>query len=108
MEDGTTTTTTSENEPFDTMNQVVRSFWLGLFVVWAIDGFVTRRNTTIDEVLLSRSRRIIRGYLAKPGQVSDRCFEEEFHVSTLTVSLVSLPSLDQQQWQSFLWWSAHS
>lgn len=51
------------------MEQIKHFFGLIVILIYLIHGKETMENSTEDTIILNRVRRIIRGHLAKPGQV---------------------------------------
>jgi len=57
------------------MEQIKIFLGLMTIVIYLIHGYQSVENKADNEVRLKRIRRIIRGHLAKPGQVTNRYFQ---------------------------------
>jgi len=57
------------------MKQIKSFLGLIIIVIYLIYGYGAMENKLNNEVRLKRIRRIIRGHLAKPGQVTNRYFQ---------------------------------
>lgn len=79
---------------------------LVIIVVLVIQGYQSVTTNVNDHVVLKRVRRIIRGHLAAPGQVTSARWVR-IESEALAIS-AALPSLDQQQWRSLLRWGVDS
>jgi hypothetical protein len=56
------------------MKQMKSFLRLLIIVICLIYQYETVENKINNEVILKRVRRIIRGHLATPGQVKNKCF----------------------------------
>jgi hypothetical protein len=62
------------------MEQTKCFLGLIIIVIYLIHNYETVEYKTNNEVILKRIRRIIRGHLAKPGQVTNEYFQSIFEI----------------------------
>ncbi len=60
------------------MKQIKSFLGLTIIVIYLIYGYETVDNQVNNEIRLNRIRRIIRGHLAKPGQVTKHIFSIDY------------------------------